>query len=99
MFAIERLQAHRVIGETGIYVEAAAGRTGDMGWSLQRDFFGQGYATEAAQRLIAYAFAERGLLRLMASMSALNASSVRLCERMGMRREATTRNAQRIAVE
>jgi RimJ/RimL family protein N-acetyltransferase len=94
MFAIERLQDRRMIGEVGIYVESAARRAGDIGWSLHRDACGQGYAIEAARRLVDYAFGETGLLRLTASMSAHNEASVRLCERLGMRREATASNAQ-----
>nr|WP_314546037.1 GNAT family protein [uncultured Massilia sp.] len=97
MFAIERIEDGRMIGEVGIYIEAAAEHAGDMGWSLHRDACGQGYATEAAKRLVDYAFAERGLLRLTASMSAHNRSSIRVCERLGMRREATASNAQCVA--
>lgn len=97
MFAIERLDDQRMIGEVGMYIEAAVKGAGDMGWSLHQDACGHGYATEAAQQLVGYAFAERGLLRLTASMSAHNAASVRLCERLGMRREATMPAAQCVA--
>jgi hypothetical protein len=44
MFAVERLQDNRMIGEFAIYVESAARRAGDLGWSLQRDACGQGYS-------------------------------------------------------
>lgn len=88
MLVIERLRDRRVIGEVGMYVEAAAKGSADIGWSLQRDCWRHGYALEAARRLVEHAFAERGLLRLTASMSADNASSVRLCERLGMRRQS-----------
>ena len=94
MFAIERRSDNRMIGEVGIYIESAARRAGYIGWSLHRDACGQGYAIEAARRLVDYAFDERGLLRLTASMSAQNAASVRMCERLGMRREATASEAQ-----
>lgn len=49
-----------------------------------------------ARRLVDYAFGERKLLRLTASMSAHNAASARLCERLGMRREATASRAQNV---
>jgi RimJ/RimL family protein N-acetyltransferase len=99
MFAIERLEDGCMIGEVGMYIEAAAQGAADIGWSLQRDYWGQGYAAEAAQRLLAYAFDERGLTRLTASMSAHNAASVRLCERLGMRRESVALQAQQVAGE
>jgi len=94
MFAIERLRDSRMIGEVGIYVESAAKRAGDIGWSLHRDACAQGYAIEAARALVDYAFGERQLLRLTASMSAQNEACIRLCERLGMRREATASKAQ-----
>jgi RimJ/RimL family protein N-acetyltransferase len=97
MFALERRQDARLIGEVGIYLEAAARREGDIGWSLHRDHCGQGYAAEAAQRLLEYAFTERGLLRVTASMSAHNTASARLCRRLGMRLESTTPQAQCVA--
>lgn len=99
MFAIERLEDKRMIGEVGMYIEAArsGGRgAGDMGWSLQRDFQGRGYAAEAARCLVAHAFGERRLQSLNASMSARNSASARLCERLGMRLEATIAKAQRV---
>lgn len=96
MFAIERRSDNRMIGEVGIYIESAAKSAGDIGWSLHRDACGHGYAIEAARRLADYAFGERELLHLTASMSAHNAGSVRLCERLGMRREATAKQAQRV---
>lgn len=99
MFAIERRQDARMVGEVGIYIEAASKRAGDIGWSLHHDHCGQGYATEAAQRLVEYAFVERGLLRVTASMSAHNSSSARLCQRLGMRLESTTPDAQCVAGE
>lgn len=96
MFAIERLHDRCMIGEVGIYLESDARRAGDIGWSLHRDACGQGYAIEAARRLVDHAFGERKLLRLTASRSAQNAASVRLCERLGMRREATASRAQNV---
>lgn len=99
MFAIERRDDKRMIGEVGMYIEAADKQAADIGWSLHRDHCGQGYATEAAKRLLEYAFTERGLLRVTASMSAHNTSSERLCERLGMRLESITANAQCVAGE
>jgi ribosomal-protein-alanine N-acetyltransferase len=94
MFSIERLRDSRMIGEVGIYLESAVRHAGDIGWSLHRDACGQGYAIEAARRLVDYAFGERQLLRLTASMSAHNEASLRLCERLGMCCEATASEAQ-----
>jgi RimJ/RimL family protein N-acetyltransferase len=94
MFAVERSEDQRMIGEVGIYIEAATKQTGDIGWSMNQAFCGHGYATEAARLLLDYAFNERKLQRVTASMSAHNLRSIRLCERLGMRLEKTMRHAQ-----
>lgn len=99
MFAIERREDGRMIGEVGMYIEPAAKRAGDMGWSLHRDFQGRGYAAEAAAWLVDHAFRDRGLLLLSASMSARNTPSVRVCEHLGMRLESTECNAQQVGAE
>lgn len=87
MCALERRADGRMIGEAGIYIGSAAQRSGDLGWSIHPDFQGQGYATEAARALLAYAFDTRGLHRVTANGDARNAASTRVMERLGMRRE------------
>jgi len=89
MFAIELKDDGRMIGEVGIYLESASKQTGDIGWSLNQTSRGRGYATEAAECLLDYAFKGRQLHRVTANTSAQNTTSVRLMERLGMRREGT----------
>lgn len=93
MFAIELRESGGMIGEVGMYIESGSKQTGDIGWSLNRAFWGQGYATEAAKWLIDYAFGERRLHRLTSNASTQNTESIRLLERLGMRREGTTRES------
>jgi [ribosomal protein S5]-alanine N-acetyltransferase len=94
MFAIELRESGRMIGEVGMYIESASKRTCDIGWSVNPDFRCRGYATEAAKWLIDYAFSERQVRRITSSTSTQNAASVRLMERLGMRREGTTRESR-----
>ena len=49
---------------------------------------GHGYATEAARALMAYAFEELKLHRVWADVDPRNPASLRVCERLGMRKEA-----------
>lgn len=64
----------------------------EIGWTLAREFWGKGYATEAATLVRDYAFDELGLARLVSIIQVGNASSVRLAEKLGGRieREVTT---------
>jgi RimJ/RimL family protein N-acetyltransferase len=87
-FAVQLQGEERVIGEVGIFLPAQPRSKGDIGWSLHPDYHGQGYATEAAQALLSYAFQVLKLHRVTAGCDTRNTASVRLMERLGMRREA-----------
>ncbi len=58
-----------------------------VGWNFNPAFAGRGYAFEAAQALFASLFAQPGIRRLYAYVEDHNTSSVRLCEKLGMRKE------------
>lgn len=61
--------------------------TYSIGWHLNPRFAGQGYAIEASRALVAHLFTERQARRLYAYVETTNQPSVRLCEKLGMRRE------------
>ncbi len=60
----------------------------EIGWTLDPDEAGQGYATEAAGALLHVCFNDLGLRRVEAGAFAANEPSWRLMERLGMRRES-----------
>ncbi|MGH3317914.1 MAG: GNAT family N-acetyltransferase [Nocardioidaceae bacterium] len=86
---IERDQ--RVIGDVILWPADDTLARGEMGWALHPAATGHGYATEAVRALIAIAFGTYGMRRLIAQLDPRNAPSARLCERVGMRREAHLR--------
>jgi [ribosomal protein S5]-alanine N-acetyltransferase len=57
-------------------------------WALDRAQRGRGYATEAAQALIEYAFRELKLARIIATTEFDNHASQRVMQRLGMRIES-----------
>ncbi len=63
-------------------------RTWQLGFIFNPAYYGQGYATEACRRVLAYVFGELGAHRVEAACHPDNAPSWRLMERLGMRREA-----------
>ena len=63
----------------------------ELGWVFSPEHGGRGFATESARALVDLAFAHYPLHRLMARLDPRNDASARLCERLGMRREAHTR--------
>ncbi|BBE33026.1 GNAT family N-acetyltransferase [Sphingosinicella microcystinivorans] len=61
--------------------------TASVGWHLNPQFGGRGYAFEAAKALFDHLFRVMGFRRLYAYVEDHNTPSQRLCEKLGMRRE------------
>ena len=60
------------------------GTCGNMGWILNRQYHGHGYATEAASALVKFARDELHLPRLIAHCDQRNNASYRVMEKLGM---------------
>lgn len=82
MVAIEDAWSQREVAERASGVQA------ELGWVLDPELAGRGYATEAVRELIRLCFEDLGLRRVTALCFADNEASWRLRERVGMRREA-----------
>ncbi|MBJ7359209.1 GNAT family protein, partial [Nocardioides sp.] len=92
------LLGEEVIGHLYLHVEDAwsqvevrdqATRTqAEVGWAFDPRHQGQGYATEAVRELLRLCFEELGVRRVVALAFADNAPSLRVMEKVGMRREA-----------
>ncbi|MGH2910170.1 MAG: GNAT family N-acetyltransferase [Solirubrobacteraceae bacterium] len=83
----ERADTGELIGDLTLMLVSAEHRGGEIGWLVHPDHGGQGFATEAARAGLGLMF-DAGLHRVVARVDARNAPSLRLCERLGMRREA-----------
>lgn len=75
------------VGEVLLFYRTAAHRGAELGYMLRPEAHGHGYATEAATALLDFAFRRAGLHRVYARLDPRNAPSVRVLERLGMRRE------------
>jgi RimJ/RimL family protein N-acetyltransferase len=97
---IELKDQEKVIGNTGIgVIRIGDDRQGTIGWLLGSAYQGMGYATEAAEALLAFGFLEMRLHRISARTALDNVRSWRLMERLGMRREAHFRQSHIIKGE
>jgi len=85
--ALELKASGEVIGDVAFVILKGDKRQAEIGFSLARQYQGQGYATEATKRLLAYLLGEQRLHRVRANCDAENIASARLLERVGMRRE------------
>lgn len=93
-FGIHHINDAKIIGEVGIYISPKIESKGDIGWLLHPKYQGSGYATEAAEVLLAYGFRQRELHRITSMCDIRNVASFRLMERLGMRREAHLRQSK-----
>ena len=64
----------------------------ELFYGISREYWGKGFATEAARAVMQYAFGTIGLKRLVAVADPVNAGSVRVLEKIGMKFEKTLEN-------
>jgi RimJ/RimL family protein N-acetyltransferase len=62
----------------------------EIGWRLAREFWGKGYASEAAQAALAVGFEQLGLDEIVSFTATTNVRSQRVMQRIGMRHEGET---------
>jgi [ribosomal protein S5]-alanine N-acetyltransferase len=89
-FAMER--SDTLIGAVELRVTAVAHRRGEFGYVMARSAWGQGYATEAAAAVLAYAFEQAELHRVAATCDPANIASRRVLEKIGMKYEGYLRD-------
>ena len=82
----------QVIGEISLG-RIIDGYLGELGYLIDRPFWNCGYATEAAQNVIAYGFKHLGLARIRARMMIGNIGSVHVAEKLGMSFETRLNDA------
>jgi RimJ/RimL family protein N-acetyltransferase len=85
---VELSATRRLVGDVMLALRSVEHRGGEIGWVFDPAHSGNGYATEAAHAVLHLAFDQLGLHRVVARVDARNDASLRLAERLGMRREA-----------
>ncbi len=87
-YVVERKQDGEPIGICGLINRETLDEV-DVGFSILRRFWGQGYATEAAAAVMEYGRSECGLPRVVALVAADNENSIRVLKKLGLRFEKT----------
>jgi RimJ/RimL family protein N-acetyltransferase len=88
MWAAEEASTGRLAGRIGFF--NPEGWPGfELGWTLAREFWGRGYATEGARRALEYGFTELGRERVISLIRPGNLPSVRVAVRLGERPEGS----------
>ena len=79
------LKTGKVIGN--LYLAKGDFDTWEIGYVLNSEFWGNGFALESARALISYAFENWGMRRIIAMCNPLNVPSWKLLEHLTFRRE------------
>lgn len=74
--------SNKIIGWCGL--KNQPGEYVDLGYRFLQEFWGQGYATEAAQACIAYGFDALNLHEIVGRTAIENLASIRVLEKIGM---------------
>jgi [ribosomal protein S5]-alanine N-acetyltransferase len=90
-WAVEHKADAKMIGRIGLHGYHQKDERADLGYAYNRRYWGQGYGTEAAMRVLEFGFCELNLHRVSASVLPDNVGSVRLLQKIGMRYEGTKR--------
>ena len=77
----------RLIGWCGLEMISHTNREAEIAYALHRDYWGQGFATEAAAAMLSAGFDQLGLHRIFATCNPLNEASIHVLTKLGMRYE------------
>jgi RimJ/RimL family protein N-acetyltransferase len=85
-----------LIGNCGIRLQAPGAGVAEMGYGLAVEHWRQGYASEAARRMLRFAFEELGVHRVGARVVETNARSLAVLRRLGFVPEGRLREHEHI---
>ena len=91
-WAVVENESGRMIGTCGFTRFDLPHNGGEIGYVLNPEFHGKGYATEAAERVIRFGFEELMLHRIEAKFMEGNASSLNVMKKLGMTFEGYKRD-------
>jgi RimJ/RimL family protein N-acetyltransferase len=89
-FAVVQKNTQQFIGSISLRPQKEHKRA-ELGYWIGIPYWNQGYATEAAQRVIGFGFQHLGLNRIHANHFSNNPASGRVMQKIGMRYEGTLR--------
>jgi len=95
-FAITLNNNPKLIGGVGYDITATTplGRVGHMGWFILPQHQNKGYVTEAAKRVLEYAFDEDNCIRITTGCYKENAPTQKVISKLGFRQESHEIKAQ-----
>lgn len=97
MWAVEEISTGRLAGRIGFF--NPEGWPGfELGWTLAREFWGRGYATEGARAALEYGFTGMNRERVISLIRPTNTPSICVAERLGEKPDGTVELSGREAL-
>ncbi|GMK40277.1 GNAT family acetyltransferase [Paenibacillus sp. CCS19] len=90
-FAVIRAEDESFLGIVGIHLQQRH-NTAELAYWIGRPYWNRGYCTEAAARVMQYAFEELALNRVYAAAMTRNPGSYKVMEKLGMKHEGVLRS-------
>jgi RimJ/RimL family protein N-acetyltransferase len=88
-WAVEEKESGRLIGRMG-FLNPAGWPGFEVGWTLARECWGRGYASEGARKMLSYAFTEMDREHVISLIHRENKGSIKVAEKMGEKLEGQT---------
>jgi [ribosomal protein S5]-alanine N-acetyltransferase len=93
-FAVTLKTTGQLIGNCNLRKNRPEDRVAEIGYEIAPTYWGNGYATEAAQAIVGYGFGQQRLHRIAAWCIAENTASAHVLEKLGMRLEGRLREQE-----
>lgn len=88
-----------IVGTIGAYDYEPQTNNIEIGYSIFRNAWGKGYATEALSEVIRYLFEEKSMNKVHAWCHMENTASQKVLEKVGMKREGIKKSSDEVAIE
>lgn len=96
-FAVCIRETGALIGSMGLFL-SDDGQQAELGYTLNKNFWGRGYASEAAAGMLRFGFLNLDLHRISAKCDSVNKASERVMQRIGMRFEGEAKSSAFVRV-
>ncbi|MGZ3672777.1 MAG: GNAT family N-acetyltransferase [Ktedonobacterales bacterium] len=89
-YLVVHVGKHSLIGDIGFHAPPDANGSVEIGYDILAAHRGQGYAVEAGEALLDWAFQQPGVSCVVAESLVDNIASIRVLEKLGLRRLSST---------
>ncbi|MEK4141744.1 MULTISPECIES: GNAT family N-acetyltransferase [Paenibacillus] len=93
-YSIIELESNRIIGSCGYNSIDSSNAKAEIGYDISKDYWGEGYAPEAIQSLMDYAFNTLNFNRIEAKVEPENNNSIRVLQKLNYTFEGTMRKCE-----